>query len=299
MLPSPPWSLLALLSLRGAAVAEPPAVASCEDVQRIELALEPTAAAREICVSPGLTTSLHFDAPAIVDLQDEVHFEAVVRARKLLTVMPPPDMSAGERLRLTVRFEGEPVSSGITLMLVGHSGQATHQVEVSRDERTRESLRRELLQERARTAQLREALTRTQALLDQSGGLRSLIASKTMGSDGVQARELKLEVPATSGGGLSWVSGNSYRADRSVAAEVWLMNSGPEPWQVAGASLVDARGVEIKGLKFRQDEVIAPDQLKPVIMEVGASYEQSRGEFTLTLWDAGGRTITLPKVTFP
>ncbi|REG32993.1 uncharacterized protein (TIGR02268 family) [Archangium gephyra] len=298
MLPSPPWSLLALLSLQGA-VAEPPPVARCEDVQRIELALEPSAAAREICVSPGLTTSLRFDAPVSVDLQDEVHFEAVVRDRKLLTVMPPPEMSAGERLRLTVHFEGEPASSGTTLMLVGHSGQATHQVEVSRDARTRESLRQELLQERARTAQLREALARTQAMLAQSGDLRSLIASKTMGPSGVQAQAIFLEWPGQPEGGLSWVSGISYRANKSVAAEVWLRNSGPEPWRVAGGSLVDARGVEMKGLKFRQDEEIAPGQLQPVIVEVDASYAQARGELTLTLWDERGRTITLPKVTFP
>ncbi|KFA89715.1 DUF2381 family protein [Archangium violaceum] len=298
MLSSPLWSLLALLPFQGAVVEQPP-LARCEDVQRIELALEPSAAAREICVSPGLTTSLHFDAPVSVDLQDEVHFEAVVRDRKLLTVMPPPEMSAGERLRLTVRFEGEPASSGTTLMLVGRSGQATHQVEVSRDERTRESLRRELLQERARTAQLREALARTQAMLEQSGGLRSLIASKTMGPSGVQAQAILLELPGQPEGGLSWVSGISYRANKTVAAEVWLLNSGPEPWRVAGGSLVDARGVEMKGLKFRQDEDIAPGQLKPVIVEVDASYAQARGELTLTLWDERGRTITLPKVTFP
>lgn len=147
--------------------------------------------------------------------------------------------------------------------------------------------------------QLREALARAQALLDQSGGLRGLIASRTMGAGGVLAQDLTLEVPGPPEGGLSWVSGNSYRAEKSVAAEVFLRNSGPEPWSVAGGSLVDARGVEMKGMKFRQDEVIAPDEVKPVIVEVAASLVQARGELTLTLWDAAGRTITLPKVTFP
>lgn len=299
MLPSSFSSLLALVLLPGDSVVEPRSRAACEDVQRIELALAPTDEAREICVSPGLTTSLRFDAPAIVDLQDEVRFEEVVRDRRLLTLMPPPDMAVGERLRLTVRFEGNVSSSGIPVMLVGHSGQATHQVEVYRDERTRESLHQELLQERARTLQLREALARTQVLLDQSGGLRSLIASRTMGPGGVQAQRLQLEVSGPSEGGLSWASGTSYRADKSVAAEVWLRNSGPEPWKVAGGSLVDARGVAMQGMKFRQDELIAPDLAKPVIVEVDASNEQARGELTLTLWDEAGRTITLPKVTFP
>lgn len=271
----------------------------CEDVRRIELALASTAVAQEICVSPGLTTSLRFEAPAIVDLQDEVRFEEVVRDRRLLTLMPPPDMAAGERLRLTVHFEGEPSSSGLTLMLVGHSGRATHQVEVYRDERTRESLRQELQQERARSARLREELARTRALLGQSGGLRSLIASGKMGFSGVQTQTLKLEVPGPSDGGILWGSGTSYRADGSVAAEVWLRNSGLEPWRVAGGSLVDARDVERKGMKFRQEEVIAPGEQKPVIVELDASDTQARGELTLTLWDAAGRTIVLPKLTFP
>ncbi|MCY1074336.1 DUF2381 family protein [Archangium lansingense] len=285
--------------LRGEPVLELPAQAACDDVQRIELALAPTVVSREICVSPGLMTSLRFDAPAMVDLQDEVRFEEVVRDRRLLTLMPPPDMVAGERLRLTVRFEGAPSSSGITLMLVGHSGQATHQVEVYRDERTRESLQQELFQERARTAKLREALARAQALLEQSGELRSLIASRKMGPDGIQAQRLQLKVPGPSEGGLSWVSGVSYRGEKGVAAEVFLSNSGSEPWRVAGGSLMDARGVELKGMKFRQDEVITPGQINPVIVEVDAAHEQARGELTLTLWDEAGRTITLPKVTFP
>ncbi|HYO59853.1 DUF2381 family protein [Archangium sp.] len=285
--------------LGGVPAMVPPAVAACEDVQRVELAFMPTTAAREICVSPGLTTSVRFDAPAVVDLQDEVRFEEVVRVRRLLTLMPPPDMVPGERLRLTVHFEGDASSRGTTFMLVAHSGQATHLVEVFRDKRTRESFQQEVLQERARNEQLRKELARMQALLSQSGGLRSLIASRTMGVNGIQAQMLKLEVPGPSEGGLSFESGSSYRADGSVAAEVWLMNSGPEPWTVAGASLVDAEGEEMKGMKFRQEEVIPPNERKPVVVEVDATNKQAQGELTLKLWDAGGRSITLPRVTFP
>jgi uncharacterized protein (TIGR02268 family) len=274
-------------------------VASCEEVRRVELALAPTAAAREICVSPGLTTSLRFDAPAIVDLQDEVRFEEVVRARRLLMLMPPPDMVPGERLRLTARFEGEASSNSTTFVLVAHSGRATHQVEVFRDKRTRESFQQEVLQERARSEQLREELARTRVLLSQSGGLRSLIANRTMGIGGVRAQVLKSEVLGSSQGGLSWVSGTSYRADKSVAAEVLLMNSGAEPWTAAAASLVDSHGEEMKGVQLRQEEVIGPSQTKPVIVEVDATTEQARGELTLKLWDAGGRSITIPKVAFP
>ncbi|WNG44059.1 DUF2381 family protein [Archangium minus] len=299
VLPSTPLAILALLFLRGASRGEPSTGAACEDVQRLELALTPTNAALELCVSPGLVTSLRFDAPSIVELQDEVRFEEVVRSRRLLTLMPPPDMAPGERLRLTVHFEGDTTSSGSTFVLVAHPGRATHQVEVYRDRRTRESFQQEVIQERARNGQLREELARTQALLGQSGGLRSLLASKTIDLNGVRAQVLEAQVSGPSKGELSLVSGTSYRAELSVAADVLLMNSGSEPWMVAGASLVDARGEEIKGVKFQQDEVIAPAQVKSVIVEVAVTREQARGEWTLKLWDAGGRAITISKVTFP
>lgn len=277
----------------------PPADAACEEVQRVELARGPSTRAREICVSSGLMTNLRFDAPALVELQEEVRFEEVVRARRLLTLLPPPDLSAGERLRLTVRFEGDASSSSIAFVLVAHSGQATHQVEIYRDPRPRESFQQEVLQERARNEQLREELERTRTLLRQSEGLRGFIGSNLMGRKGLQARELRVGLTPPSGGGLSLVSGASYRGGRSVAVGVFLMNTGTAPWWVAGASLVDARGEELRGVEFRQEEVIPSNESKQVIVEADANETQAQGELTLKLWDAAGRTITIPEVTFP
>ncbi len=299
MLPSSLSSILAFVLLRGAPVVEPPVVAACEDVQRVELALASTAAEREICVSPGLMTSLRFDAAVVVELQDEVRFEEVVRARRVLTLLPPPDMVPGERLRLKVRFEGDAPSNGVTFVLVAHSGLATRQVEVYRDKRTRESFEQEVLQERARTRQLREELVRVRTLLEQAGGLRSLIASKKMGTSGVLVRRFDKEVLGLSDVGLSLSAGVIYRADKIVAAEVLLKNSDSEPWTVAGASLVDAHGEGMRGVEFLQEEPIPPDGTRAVIVEVDALREEARGEMTLKLWDAGGRTITIPNVTFP
>lgn len=299
MFPSSPSSLLVLALLRGVPVVEPPAVGACQAVQRIELALERNTQPREVCVGPGLMTSLHFDVPAEVELQDEVRFEEVVRARRLLTLLPPPDLAPGERLRLTVRFERDGSSSGIPFVLVAHAGQATHQVEVYRDPRSRESFQQEVLQERARNERLREELARVQVLLRQSGGLRSLIVGRLLGREGVQARDLSVGASPPSGGGLSLQSAISYRGGNSVAAELILKNAGAEPWMVAGASLVDARGRELQGVQLRQEAVIRPNDGGSVIVEADASREQARGELTLKLWDANGRIITIPEVTFP
>ncbi|HEX5753881.1 MAG TPA: DUF2381 family protein [Archangium sp.] len=273
----------------------PPGVGACETVERVELA-SPTGG-REICVSPGLATNLRFDAPAFVELQDEVRFEQVVRDRRLLTLMPPPDMAEGERLRLTVHFEGEPSPSGISLMLVGHSGQATHQVEVSRDERTRESLRRELLQERARTAQLREALARAAARLHQSGGLRGLILSGALGSNAIQFHEFYQGSKGYTEGELTVTRGASYRSDKTVALEVWLENSGTTPWTVAGAAL-SVNGVPMEGLSW-EATTIPPGQRDRVVVEVPAIRGEPQGNVTLRLWEEGPRTIDIPDVIFP
>ncbi|MFL5358807.1 DUF2381 family protein [Archangium sp.] len=288
-----------LVLLRGAPDVAPPAGDACEEVQRVELALAPVTQAREICVGPGLMTSLRFDAPASVELQDEVRFEEVVRTRRLLTLLPPPDLSPGERLRLSVRFEGEASSSSIAFVLVAHPGQATHQVEVYRDPRTRESLQQEVLQERARNERLREELELTRAHLHESKGLRSLIASRLLGREGVQAQPLRVGTFPPSEGGLSLLAGTSFRGGKSVAVEVVLLNSGSEPWSVAGAALVDARGEELQRVAFRQDEVILPNARKSVVVEAEASERQARGELTLKLWDASGRAITIPEVSFP
>jgi uncharacterized protein (TIGR02268 family) len=95
------------------------------------------------------------------------------------------------------------------------------------------------------------------------------------------------------------MTGNSYRGGKSVAVEVFLKNTGSEPWTVAGASLVDGQGEELQRVEFRQEEVILPNESKPVIVEAEATSLQARGELTLKLWDAGGRAITIPEVTFP
>ena len=292
LLLSPSVLLLVLLQ---SSPRTPPGTGACETVERIELAS--LTGDRELCVSPGLATNLRFDAPAIVEMQDEVRFEQVVRDRRLLTLMPPPDMAVGERLRLTVHFEGEPSSSGITLMLVGHSGQATHQVEVSRDERTRESLRRELLQERARTAQLREALARAEARLNQPGGLRGLIIRGALGVNAIQSREFHQSHQGYTESELTVKFGVSYRSDTTVALEVWLENSGTTPWTVVGAAL-SVNGVPMEGLSW-EATTIPPGKRERVVVEAPAIRGKPQGNVVLSLWEAGPRAINIPDITFP
>jgi uncharacterized protein (TIGR02268 family) len=271
---------------------ERPGVAACEGVKRMELARVPTAS-REICVSPGLMTGLRFDVPVTVELQDEVRFEEVVRGRQLLTLVPPADMMPGERLRLTVRFAGD-VSQSATFTLVAHPGQATHQVEVYRDARTRESYLLELEQERAKSQWLRE---QHRDLFKRSQGVLHLVVMRTMGPFGIQALLLN-KVPIVLAGTLALRKGATYRSSRSVAAELSLLNASSVTWAIAGASLLSADGKDRKEVMFLQEGALAPNESTTVFIEAEAWPHEAQGEVTLILWDEGSRIAHI-KMHFP
>jgi uncharacterized protein (TIGR02268 family) len=299
-------SILGLLILQGAPLLHPSNAAACKELQRIELALTPVAAPREICVSPGLMTNFVFDTRAEVELQDEVRFLEVTRGRSTLSLLPPPDLMLGERLRLTARLGDGADQQRVTFSLVSHPGQATHQVEVYRDQRPRESLWQELAQEQAKNQQLRDELEQTRAQVEQlqvklaqSGGLRDLVATRAISSRGIQQRDLPEKTFVQSEGILTYEWGVGYRSDNSIAAEVFVKNSSPRPWTAADGSLVDAQGKELKGMKIRQDHPIAPNAAGSIIVEFDAVRSEAQGELTLTLRDEGSRGITIPGLTFP
>jgi uncharacterized protein (TIGR02268 family) len=248
-------------------------------------------------------TGVLFDAPVSVELQDEVRFVEVTRGRSGIGFVPPRDLAEGERLRLTARFVDGASQEAITFTLVAHSGRATHQVEVYRDRRTRESFQQEVAQERAKSQHLNEEnqrlrgeLERLQARVHQAVGLRSVIISRAMGDMGVTARGLTTS-GARSDRDLTLARGICYRSDNNLAVAVWLTNSGAEPWTVAGAALT-VNGEPIKGLVW-QGETIAPGGEGLVVVEVAGAGEGLRGDATLSLWEAGPRVIHIPQVSFP
>jgi uncharacterized protein (TIGR02268 family) len=243
-------------------------------------------------------TNFIFDARAEVELQDEARFAAVSRGRNTVSILPPRDMAPGERLRFTALLGDGNSQQSVTFLLVAHSGQATRQVEVYRDQRTPESYQQELAQERAKHQRLREELERMRVQLERSGGLRGLIASKVVSKNGVQARRMKaMRGPLENG--LFLRKGFTYRTDTAVALELWVENFNSEPWMASDVSLVDARGKELQGLKLRQDSPIPPGSDGVVLLELEASRKEVRGELTVTLGDGGTRSISIPKVVFP
>jgi hypothetical protein len=68
---------------------------------------------------------------------------------------------------------------------------------------------------------------------------------------------------------------------------------------VAHASLLDATGKELTGLKLWQKDPIAPHDRGLIIVETPAERQDLQGELTLVLRDDGGRVLHIPQVTFP
>ncbi|HYO66048.1 MAG TPA: DUF2381 family protein [Archangium sp.] len=299
MLPASP-SILVLVLLHAPAEPgpAPPPVPPCADVQRIELSRVSTTSF-EVCVSPGLMTGFRFDAPVIVDVQDDVRFEGLMRTRQLLTLVPPPDMTPGERIRLTVRFEEDSARQSATFVLVGHRGSAVRQVEVYHDERTRESHQQETEQERAKNHQLRAENAALQARLAQSSGLRGLLFSGALGDTGIPAQQLFQTIAEQrSDHALMITRAVSYGSKNSVAVEVLLLNSGTVPWSAIGASLVSATGERLE-VRIGQAGPIPPQESRRVFIEADTASGVPHGDLTLRLWGTDGREIILPKVTFP
>jgi uncharacterized protein (TIGR02268 family) len=300
MLPASSPSLLVLVLLQGSPLAAPtPSSSACEDNQRVELSLAPTAVVQEICVSSGLMTGFLFDMPAVVELQEEVRFVEVLRGRSAISFVPPPDMAPGERLRLTARWGEGPSQQSVTFTLVAHRGQATRQVEVYRDRRSRESYQHEVEQERAKNQQLREEIQQLRTRLERTGRLQGLHASGALGESGVKASLLEVSVGQHTDGAIYATSGTSYRSETTVAVDLGVLNAGTEPWLAAGASMVTATGEKLEGISLGQDEAIPPNENRRVFVEVDAAPGVPRGDVTLSLWDARGRTISIPRVTFP
>ncbi len=295
-------SLLFLAVLQSTPVVQPTA-APCQDVQRIELSWG-RGASQEICVSPGLLTGFVFDSRVTVDLEQEIRFAGVTRGNTSVSIMPPGDGLAGERLRLTAHFSD---GASVTFVLVFHSGQATRQVEVYRDKRTRESFQHEVAQAEAKIRQLEQKNELLQHQLEQlraeygdPRGLRRLITSKSLSKNGIQAREIPQATLDRCEGALSVIRATTYRSNNRVTLEVWVSNPSQEPWTLSAVSLVEAKGNSLTGIQFWQDGAfIAPQDSRLVVVEADVGSETELGEVTLSLREAGPRGVTLAKVAVP
>jgi uncharacterized protein (TIGR02268 family) len=290
-------TILVLSILHGSPDMQLPSPGRCPEVRTIELSLSAEGAALEICVSPGLMTGFVFDAPADIDLQDEPRFIQVLRGRSGVSFVPPREMAPGERLRLIARLGVGSSQQFVPFTLVAHSAEATRQVEVYRDERPRASLEMEVRLLRARNQRLREENAHLQVRLEHHHGLRGLLAGAKISLTGVQARHLPHDLPWQSDGGLELQRASTYRAEQTIAVQVWINNLGSDTWRATGVALVDAKGQGLSKLDLFQPVAFAANGFGVVVVETETKGNLNE-PLTLKLW-CGPRAITVPDIFLP
>ncbi|WP_141621927.1 DUF2381 family protein [Myxococcus sp. AB036A] len=294
-----------LLSGAGAALAQSPSSTVGLSVRRIELVSDDAQPAVEVAVSPGLSTVFLFDSEVSREglmLEGRERFAMVDAGLNTLRLIPSEKISAGERLKLTVRFQDGAAPASATFVLVAHPARSEALVEVYRRKRSVETYQEEVRLARIEAEKCREENERLRAERSAPDGLTGLISTEVLSKRGVDYRDLTKGVSQAPGGAAvkQWVY--AYRAARRVAVEVTLNSRGDDqPWTAVGATLRGKANEELKVLQVWQSGPLAPGSTNQrVVVEAEAASESPQGPFTLKLWDADGRrTVTLGNVTFP
>jgi uncharacterized protein (TIGR02268 family) len=307
VLASSPFVLLALALLVGSTATAQPRAVPCETgTRRIELKTEPADEAPELCIGPELSTTLIFYGAELLSngviVEGREHFTLVDPGSTTLRVVPSGRVMPGERFRLTVRFRDGAAPASAAFWLVVYAGQAEPLVEVYREKRTLESYQQQVQEKDSQLRQCQEDNARLMAEKESPGGLAGLLATGLMGETGGTPKELSKSVVEHPRNAVRVARVVSYRSMSRVAVELILRPApGMEPWRAVRAELV--------GPNRRVLRVNPPWQFEPlryeaedrrVVIEVEATEAETRGSFTLKVWDDDGtRSVIVSGVTFP
>ncbi len=305
---SSPIALLVLVLTAGSAsAAESPRLPDCDAAQeRIDLPAEPEGKVYEVCISPGLGTMFVFFAGALlpqgVTLEGSERFTVMEAGKSSLALLPSDNVVPGERLKLTVRFVGEEAPASASFLLVVHPARAARQVEVFRQTRTLASYQQAEREKEAQVQQCREENSRLRAECGLGRGLTGLLASGLVDDDGVVPRDLRYRVTRHPANPFAVVKVVSYRSKGLVAVVLVLeVPEGASPWKALGAELTVPGGRRLRVWPpWQRDPISFDTEDRRVVIEAEATEAETRGTFTLKVWDAdGARSIVLTGVTFP
>ena len=306
---SSPIALLVLVALLGgtAHAEEPSRLPACASTQeQIDLPAEPEGRVYEVCISPGLGTLIVFFSAELqresLMLEGADRFTLVEAGKRGISLLPSENVVPGERLKLTARFADGASPASVSFMLVVHPARATRQVEVFRQKRTLASYQQAEKEKSLQLQQCHEENVRLRLESGEPRGLTGLLAMKRMDKNGVAAKEITTGVTQHPMSALDLLRVNSYRASGLVAVELSLAApAGALPWTAAGAELVGPGRSALRVLLPWQHEPIGPGvSASRVVIEAEATEQETRGRFTLKLWNEDGtRNVIVSGVTFP
>jgi len=306
--PSPGAVLLVALLAGAAQAAEPSPVPRCAATARFDLSAESPERALDVCASADEPTTFVFDsrvAGGAVEFQPEGRLADWAPGKEglSLTVIPKGDYLPGERVKVTVRFADGAAPASASFWLVGHASKGTRRVEVFRQPRPPEVLKKERDEAQAEARQCQEDKARLLAERQEPGGLMGVAWLEGAGVVASKQLGLLTEQPANALGlDEAWSysytpTGETHPA--SVAVRLRLLNPGAEPWTLAGAALVDSAGEQVELARWPLAPIPA-NGAGAVVVGIKGERAQLGCPCTLKLWEAQGpRTVTLGKVDFP
>jgi uncharacterized protein (TIGR02268 family) len=302
-----PAALLALALLVGATATAQPRAVPCETgTRRIELKTEPTGELPELCIGPELSTALLFYGAELlsngVTVDGRERFTLVEVSNTMLRLVPSERVMPGERFRLTVRFKDGEAPASAAFWLVVSPGQVEPLVEVYREKRTLESYQQEVQEKGTQLHQCQEDNRRLLAEKESPGRLTGLVATGLMDDEGIPPKNITLSIGKHVGNFINVFQAHSYRSTSTVAVVVRLDSTpGMQPLRVARAELVGPGRRPLRVYPPWQAEPLGPGAKDMrVVIEADATETETRGSFTLKLWDAEGtRSLIVTGVTFP
>jgi uncharacterized protein (TIGR02268 family) len=300
--PALPVLLLALLEAPPPVV---PAQGGDAGMRRIELTADAPATGHEVRIRPGYVTTLLFDTPVqrgTVKLAGEERFHVATLGEdaRAYLLLPSAQVQVGERLSLALSFADGAAPERASFLLVVHSGPPETQVNVYRQPRTLDSYRQESGEQRQRAEQCEGRLTQVLASQGQEG-LTGLEAGGLLGQ-GITSQDIFTTLTQHPHNAFTLRAAYSFRAMTRGAVRLKLVNTRPQPWEVAGAELVSASGVPLEVLKVWQAQPLHAglEEGTTVLVEVELPVEGGQGPHALKLWSAGeARSLVFGHVTFP
>ncbi|MGZ3459738.1 MAG: DUF2381 family protein [Archangium sp.] len=269
----------------------------------IELTADGSDELSEVQLSPGLTTTIVFDSDLRADgltLDGRERFEVADFGKRSLTLIPSEKMRSATPSTLTVCFADGAVPTCTTFRLVVHPAMGERQVTIFRHPRPVDSIQAELRKSHEEIERLHAENARLRAEHDRPDGLLGLFASGMVGETGIPSQDITKQATGRESNTLVPLKVTTFRAPGRIAIALWLRNpDAAKSWTPQGAKMVGSKG-EVLDTTFWPAEPIPSGERRRIWIEVMAPDAQTRGPFTLKLWEADGqRTFIIRNVSFP
>lgn len=287
------WGVLWVATGQAAALDTPGSGAA---VRRIDVQAGMLVAPPEVRISPGLSTTLFFDArirPEQLVLDGRERFQRFGVSEDHLVVVPSSTFREGERLRLEVRFHDGAVPDRAVVVLVVDTARAERQIELYRHARSAASYRQEVEELRAGMLRLERQVQQLQRSRARTEYTRESLVADLRDSGIVDFRTWRPRkvTGEVTPGRVAFIR----LTPQWAALRLMPPKSGDwAGWSAVGAALTDAQGKRLRTHPPWQEGPGAAGDRQPFIIIVDEPEAADHGRYTLELWDEGRkRTMKL------